>query len=70
MNVQNMAGSTPLHEAAMVGDWPLVRLLLSRGANPNVSNRNKQTPLDVATAHKRVDVVSVLQNEVPVTKNP
>jgi ankyrin repeat protein len=70
VNVQNSAGSTALHEAALVGDWPLVRYLLSRGANPNVSNQKKQTPLDVAVAHKREDVVGVLQNEVPVTKNP
>ncbi|HEV8379938.1 MAG TPA: ankyrin repeat domain-containing protein [Tepidisphaeraceae bacterium] len=70
VNVQNSAGATPLHEAALVGDWPLVRFLLSRGANPNLSNRKNQTALDVATAHKRNEVVSVLQHEVPAAKQP
>jgi ankyrin repeat protein len=69
VNAQNSAGSTPLHEAALVGDWPLVRMLVSRGANPNVGNRKKETPLDVANAHKRSEVVSVLQNEVPAGKS-
>ena len=69
VNAANSAGSTALHEAALVGDWPLVRILLSGGANPNVSNRKKESPLDVANAHKRSEVVSVLQNEVPVAKS-
>jgi len=65
VNVQNAAGSTPLHEAAMIGDWPLVRYLLSRGANPSITNRRNLTALDVANAHHRLDVVNVLQNELP-----
>ena len=68
VNAKNSAGSTPLHEAALVGDWPLVRYLLSRGANPNISNRKNQTPLDVARDHQRDEVVNVLQYEVPVNK--
>ncbi|HEV8606335.1 MAG TPA: ankyrin repeat domain-containing protein [Tepidisphaeraceae bacterium] len=70
VNVQNAAGATPLHEAAMVGDWPLVRLLLSRGADARIMNRKKQTALDVATDHRRLEVMGVLQNEIPPAKTP
>lgn len=41
-------GSTPLLYAAMYGDGEAVRLLLDRGANPNIANDAGATPLMLA----------------------
>ena len=38
-------GSTPLHHAAGFGTLAAMKLLLDKGANPNVANRYKSTPL-------------------------
>lgn len=70
VNVHNAAGATPLHEAALVGDWPLVRFLLSKSADPQLANAKGETPLHVATAHRRIEVISVLQGEAVQTASP
>jgi ankyrin repeat protein len=44
------AGATPLMRAAKVGDSTLLRLLLERGADPNLRLRNGNTALMVAAA--------------------
>lgn len=54
------AGHTPLHEAAYNGDLALVRLLLEHGADRSVQTAEGDTPLDIATKHKRTEVVRLL----------
>ena len=54
------AGHTPLHEAAFNGDLALVRLLLDSGADRSIRTAEGDTPLDIATKHKRTEVVRLL----------
>lgn len=50
-----------LCDACETGNLPLIRHLLSRGANPNaISEKNKETPLHCAAGHGHADVVSLL----------
>ncbi|EEB15028.1 ankyrin repeat-containing protein, putative [Pediculus humanus corporis] len=46
VNSQNSKGDTPLHYASKWGFESIVRHLLEFGANPNILNRNKNSPLD------------------------
>lgn len=41
-------GNTPLHLAVFHNDLPLVFLLLTKGADPNVENHGGKTPLDIS----------------------
>src|SRR5213079_1200178 len=50
----------PIHRAATVGDVQLVKLLLERGANPNVMDDGGYTPLHRAAALGNVPVAQVL----------
>jgi ankyrin repeat protein len=44
-NLENNFHSTPLHYAAIYGSAEAVRILLEAGADPNVRNQQKATPL-------------------------
>jgi ankyrin repeat protein len=48
--VNDGAYPTPLHVAAYMGRAGVVRVLLEAGADPTATNRNAQTPLDIARA--------------------
>ncbi|MFS8004595.1 putative non-specific serine/threonine protein kinase [Helianthus anomalus] len=45
------AGETPLHIAAALGDESMVKLLIQKGANKNIQNRDRKTAYDVAVEH-------------------
>jgi ankyrin repeat protein len=47
-NAINAAGETALHIAVLRGSTPFVQLLIDRGADLNVKNRNGWTPLTIA----------------------
>jgi ankyrin repeat protein len=47
----NSLGQSALHVACMRGNWPVARLLLQAGANPNLADRRGYTPGQ--WAHKR-----------------
>ena len=49
-NLQDDSGNTALHYAVFHQHTALVRLLISRGANPIVLNNSRQTPLRMATS--------------------
>jgi len=63
-------GATPLHCAAYEGHAEMVRLLLDRGADTKAKDINGQTPLDIAVAMEKVDVIRILTDHVrsPVSR--
>lgn len=50
MNAKAFEDNTPLHDAAIVGNIKLVKLLIEKGADPMAKNRKGKTPCDVASA--------------------
>ena len=46
---KNRDGNTPLHVAAFMGRFEIVNLILSKGANLNILNNRKETPIDVVS---------------------
>jgi ankyrin repeat protein len=52
---------TPLHYAASEGNLELVKLLLSRGADPTIKNSNDKSLLQLAERYKRAEVVDFLK---------
>ena len=53
-------GYTPLHDAAREGHNDVVKLLLDRGAEPNMANQHGDTPLSCALQNGHMDVVNIL----------
>jgi ankyrin repeat protein len=52
--------ATPLERAASWGRIDVVELLLARGANPLLKDKNGKTALDLAIANNQSEVVKVL----------
>lgn len=48
VNAKGLENNTPLHDAAIVGQLKLVKMLLERGADPCFKNSKGKTPCDVA----------------------
>jgi len=64
-------GRTPLHEACTNGDTRTVRVLLRHGADIAIIDRNKQSPVDRASAHRQHAVANLLKtHEASSRKNP
>ena len=61
---QTADGTTCLMAAAQAGHAPVVRMLLTRKADPNRANGKGQRALELATAGKHDETVALLQ---PVT---
>lgn len=49
VNAKGLDDDTPLHDAAIMGQLKLVKLLVERGADPAFKNKKGKTPCDVAT---------------------
>ncbi|WP_303674344.1 ankyrin repeat domain-containing protein [Vampirovibrio chlorellavorus] len=62
MNRANEYGSTPLHSAAKKGHVKAIKLLLDLGAEPNVRDHQKRTPLDLAIKSRHTRAAQVFQN--------
>lgn len=60
LNQQNSYGQTPLHLAVWEGLTNTTKLLLSKGANPNIQDRPGHTSLHYAVARDNVEIVSML----------
>jgi ankyrin repeat protein len=50
VNAKGLDDDTPLHDAAIVGNLKLVKMLVERGADPCYKNRKGKAPVDVASA--------------------
>ncbi|XP_011402926.1 PREDICTED: arf-GAP with SH3 domain, ANK repeat and PH domain-containing protein 2-like [Amphimedon queenslandica] len=55
-------GNTPLHIATLTDNPQCIKLLLNHNANPNIKNKNDQTPLDIAEEKKFDDCIELLQD--------
>lgn len=65
VNSVDELGWTPLHEAAIHGNANMIKLLLSKGANPNIEDRYEHKPLHLVNASKYPKAVDLLC--LPVT---
>jgi ankyrin repeat protein len=57
----DIARSTPLHNAALMGHLEIVRLLLDRGAQPNIIAGDGRTALDIAEARGAAEMAALLR---------
>jgi ankyrin repeat protein len=55
LHARDRDGDTPLHAAAKFGNDQLCRLFLDAGADPDLTNKNDQTPLMCALNPRQVD---------------
>lgn len=60
VNAKDKHGRTLLHEACSHGDTKTARVLLNSGADISICDRNGQSPIDRATAHRQRAVVKLL----------
>ena len=63
VNAVDLRGFTSLHRAAEPGNIEITRLLLDRGARPNVAAEG-YAPLSLAEKHGHVEVVKLLKEKL------
>lgn len=64
INAQSpLNGTTALIEAASLGDPKIVALLLDKGADPQLKNKNNQTALDVAKQKSNTKAAAILEQK-------
>ena len=56
-------GWTPLHAAAFNGKYNIVKLLLERGANRGLKDKNGKTPLDLAAGKQHNEIAATLKTK-------
>eukprot|EP00029_Vermamoeba_vermiformis_P012347 TRINITY_DN715_c0_g1_i1.p1 TRINITY_DN715_c0_g1~~TRINITY_DN715_c0_g1_i1.p1 ORF type:complete len:1046 (-),score=26.95 TRINITY_DN715_c0_g1_i1:103-3240(-) len=64
VNVKDAYGITPLHLAVWAGNFEVVEYLLSKGANPNLQDKNKKTPLSIAEENKDQKTVELIRQHI------
>ncbi len=60
INAKNLAGKTPLHEAARIGDREFLVMLLRAGADVNAADETGATPLVDAVTATSAEIAKVL----------
>lgn len=53
-------GESPLHKAATMGDYEIVKIFLKKGVDPYLENKSGETPVSRAVFHGRGSVVKLL----------
>jgi len=61
VNAPSAKNSTPLHAAAIAGQFAVVKSLLARGANVDVVDEDGDSPLALAVAFHQLEVVKLLE---------
>lgn len=61
INLTNRSGFTPLHHAAEAGSKEAATLLIAKGANFALRNKNGQTVEQIAEASHHPDITEILQ---------
>ena len=67
VNTVDKNGMTPLHEAAVIGYGPLVRMLLDYGADPSLVDNKQYIPWMYAIVFHRTSIISLLDERSDVT---
>lgn len=66
LNNCDSRGRTPLHWSAVNGDIGIIQLLLAQGANPEHTDTNDQTPLELALEYGNCPAVSSLMGDANI----
>jgi ankyrin repeat protein len=62
VNAQAKNGATALYQAAIEGQADAVKVLLDAKADPSLKDTKGRSPLDVALAKNRTEVVKILKD--------
>ena len=62
IDVRDIDGNTPFHEAAKSENLKMVQLLIERGASINIKNRKGKTPLDLAKDGGNSDIYAFIKS--------
>ncbi|CAJ1348722.1 unnamed protein product [Effrenium voratum] len=68
INHRAVEGDTPVMAASLAGQAEVVELLIQRGCNVTIADKDGYKPLDAAAAHGHSEVVSVLMKYSPPSK--
>ena len=60
VNCQDPKGRTPVYLAVLANSVPCTHELLSRGADPNIADKNKEFPIHIASCFATTDVLRIL----------
>ena len=60
LNIQNLAGDTPLHKAVDRNNIDVIKFLLSKGASPDVANKKGAQPI---TLSRSADIRKLLKEK-------
>ena len=60
LNATGTSGISPLHQACLDCNFPMVDLLLKKGVNSSVKDADEWTPLHVACSQNALDIVKLL----------
>jgi len=60
VNCQDAKGRTPVYLAVLANSVPCTHELLSRGADPNIADKNKEFPIHIAACFATTDVLRIL----------
>ncbi|MCP4355483.1 MAG: hypothetical protein GY793_07610 [Proteobacteria bacterium] len=61
LNITNAVGNTALHFSTLLNNYKLTKIILEKGANPNLENVKGWRPIDIAVKNKDVDMINLLR---------
>lgn len=65
INSRDNRGWTPLAHSAYLGRAKIVRILLERGADPNIPNNKNKFPMQMA---KKEEIVEIIESKIELTQ--